>query len=173
MYRIYALIDVRDHSVRYVGMSKNEFSRLGQHLLDEGKPTPKGAWLAELRQLGLYPKLEVLETVRATENAYEVACEREHYWIQKFRGEGASLVNSDSFGRAILSRERLYQHRRDLGWSQNELARRARLNPNTVRKAENGEPISGQTATAIAEAFSEAFGKRILVRDIEGLNVTI
>jgi transcriptional regulator with XRE-family HTH domain len=63
--------------------------------------------------------------------------------------------------------------RRDLGWSQNELARRARLNANTVRKAENGEPVSGQTANAIAEAFSEAFGQRIFVRDIEGLNVAI
>jgi transcriptional regulator with XRE-family HTH domain len=44
--------------------------------------------------------------------------------------------------------------RRDLGWSQNELARRARLNASTVRKAENGEPVSGQTANAIADAFS-------------------
>lgn len=64
-------------------------------------------------------------------------------------------------------------YRRDLGWSQRELARRARLDPNTVRKAENGGLVSGQTANAIAEAFSEAFGKRILVRDIEGLNVSI
>ncbi|MBA2288560.1 MAG: helix-turn-helix transcriptional regulator [Ktedonobacteraceae bacterium] len=63
--------------------------------------------------------------------------------------------------------------RRDLGWSQNELARRSRLNANTVRKAENGEPISGQTANAIVEAFSEAFGKRMLVRDIDGLNVAV
>ncbi len=62
--------------------------------------------------------------------------------------------------------------RRDLGWTQLELARRARLNPNTVRKAESGEPVSGPTATAIAEAFSEAFGQQILVRDIQGLNVT-
>jgi len=67
-------------------MSKNEFSRLGQHLLDEGKPTPKGAWLAELKQLGLYPKLEVLETVRATENAYEVAREREPHSFQVRQG---------------------------------------------------------------------------------------
>lgn len=67
----------------------------------------------------------------------------------------------------------IVEYRRDLGWSQRELARRARLDPNTVRKAENGETVSGQTANAIAEAFSEAFGKRILVRDIDGLNVAI
>ena len=65
------------------------------------------------------------------------------------------------------------EFRRDLGWSQNELARRARINANTVRRAESGEPISSQTATAIAEAFSEAFGRRILVRDIDGLKVAL
>jgi len=63
--------------------------------------------------------------------------------------------------------------RRDLGWTQLELARQARLNPNTVRKAESGEPVSGPTAAAIAEAFSKAFGQQILVRDIEGLNVSL
>jgi transcriptional regulator with XRE-family HTH domain len=61
--------------------------------------------------------------------------------------------------------------RQGLGWSQSELARRARLSANTVRKAERGEEISGGTATAIAEALSEAYGRRILVKDIEGLNV--
>lgn len=61
--------------------------------------------------------------------------------------------------------------RRGLGWTQTELARQARLSANTVRKAENGEQISGGTAQAISEAFSEAYGRRILVRDIEGMNV--
>ncbi len=63
--------------------------------------------------------------------------------------------------------------RQGLGWSQSELARRARLSANTVRKAESGEPVSGGTATALAETFSEAYGRRILVRDIEGLNVVL
>ena len=63
--------------------------------------------------------------------------------------------------------------RRRLGWSQRELSRRAQLDPNTVRKAENGQAVSSQTALAIAEAFSEAFGRRILVEDIEGLNVAL
>ncbi len=60
--------------------------------------------------------------------------------------------------------------RRKLGWSQSELSR---LDPNTVRKAENGQAVSSQTALAIAEAFSEAFGRRILVEDIEGLSVVL
>ncbi len=67
----------------------------------------------------------------------------------------------------------IVEYRRELGWSQRELARQARLDPNTVRKAENGETVSSQTALAIAEAFSEALGRRVLVRDIDDLNVSI
>ena len=63
-------------------------------------------------------------------------------------------------------------YRRRLGWSQRELARRARLDYNTVRKAENGEPVAGRTAFSIAEAFAEALGERVLVENIEGLNVS-
>lgn len=64
-------------------------------------------------------------------------------------------------------------YRRRLGWSQRELARRTRLDYNTVRKAESGEPISGRTAVAIAEAFSEALRERVLVEDIENMNVAL
>ncbi len=63
---IYALIDVRDNSVRYVGVTKDAFARLGQHMQDADKNTPKGLWLAELRARGLYPRLEILETITGT-----------------------------------------------------------------------------------------------------------
>jgi transcriptional regulator with XRE-family HTH domain len=67
----------------------------------------------------------------------------------------------------------IMDYRRRLGWSQRELARRARLDYNTVRKAENGSPVSGRTAYSIAEAFSEALGERVLVEDISGLNAKL
>lgn len=67
----------------------------------------------------------------------------------------------------------ILDYRRELAWSQRELSRRARLDPNTVRKAENGEPVSSQSALAIAEALSEALGRQLQVRDIEGLNVVL
>ena len=65
------------------------------------------------------------------------------------------------------------EFRQRLGWSQTELARQARLSANTVRKAENGDPVSGQTALAIANSFARALGERVLVEDIEGLNVVL
>lgn len=67
----------------------------------------------------------------------------------------------------------LQDYRRRLAWSQTELARRARLNPTTVNKAERGEEISGNTAASIAQALSEALGERIFPGDIEGLNIKV
>ena len=67
----------------------------------------------------------------------------------------------------------IQDYRKDLGWSQAELARQAKLNPNTVRKAENGDEVSSQSALAIAEAFSRALEQRILVRDIDNLKVRV
>jgi len=63
------------------------------------------------------------------------------------------------------------EYRRRLGWSQTELARRARLTPNTVRKAERGEGISSATALVIAETLSQAFGQKILVENLDGVTV--
>ncbi len=65
------------------------------------------------------------------------------------------------------------EYRTELGWSQAELSRQAKLNPNTVRKAENGEEVSSQTALALTSAFSNALGRKILVRDIDGLIVKV
>jgi transcriptional regulator with XRE-family HTH domain len=65
----------------------------------------------------------------------------------------------------------ILDYRRMLGWSQRELARRTGLDYNTVRKAENGEPVATRTGLMIAEAFAEALGRRVLVSEIDGLNV--
>lgn len=66
----------------------------------------------------------------------------------------------------------IIEYRQGLGWSQIELARRSRLSANTVRKAESGGEVSGATATSIAEALTDGYGRKILVKDIEGLNVS-
>jgi DNA-binding MarR family transcriptional regulator len=103
MYTIYALIDVRDNSIRYVGVTKNTFNCLSQHLLDTGNNTPKGLWLVEMQQAGVAPKLEVLEVINSSEDAYQIARERERYWIQKLTSEGSSLINTNGIGRRTES----------------------------------------------------------------------
>ncbi len=67
----------------------------------------------------------------------------------------------------------LREYRESLGWSQAELARRAGLDVQSARRAEDGEPIQGRTANAIAQALSEALGRPVQIRDIDGLNVRV
>lgn len=61
---------------------------------------------------------------------------------------------------------------KESGLNQAELARRARLSQNTVRKAERGDEIASSSALAIAEVFSEVLGRTITVGSITGLNVS-
>ncbi len=67
----------------------------------------------------------------------------------------------------------LREFREILKWSIPELARRAGLDVQTARRAEDGEPIQGRTAQSIAEALSRGMGRDIQVKDIDGLNVRI
>lgn len=59
----------------------------------------------------------------------------------------------------------------DLGWTQKMLAKEAGIDPTIVSRAERGINISAPSAKRIADAFSKAYGKEILVGEIEDLNV--
>jgi len=66
---------------------------------------------------------------------------------------------------------KLKRLRIDLGWTQKMLAKEAGLDPTIVSRAERGVNISAPSAKKIADAFSRAYSKEILVGDIEDLNV--
>lgn len=65
----------------------------------------------------------------------------------------------------------LREYRAYLGWSAAELARRAGIDGQTVRRVERGEPTYLHTAGAIATALSKALGRTIRIEEIDGLNV--
>lgn len=67
----------------------------------------------------------------------------------------------------------LTEYREKLTWSIPELARKANIDDQTLRKAEQGGRISARVARQIAEALSEGHGQTITVQDIEGLNVRL
>jgi hypothetical protein len=97
---IYALIDPRDWTVRYVGMTGDPGVRLSQHLADKRAPLPKREWIAELKSVNLQPLMVVL--ARASEAAAP-DLEREH--IAHFSA-GGSLYNIGG-GRPSLGDEAL------------------------------------------------------------------
>ena len=58
-----------------------------------------------------------------------------------------------------------------LGWSQAELARKADIDINTLRRALSGQPIYKHTAGAIASALSQGLGFQITYKDLDGVKV--
>jgi predicted GIY-YIG superfamily endonuclease len=77
---IYGLIDPRDGTARYVGVTDSPHRRLSEHLRAKDKRQPKlTAWITELRTAKLAPIFIFLDSISA-ENALKAELE----WIQHF-----------------------------------------------------------------------------------------
>ncbi|MDE3230491.1 MAG: GIY-YIG nuclease family protein [Chloroflexota bacterium] len=63
---IYSLLDPRDGTARYIGRTCDPKRRLSQHCAPERlAQSAKADWVRELRDLGLRPRLRILETIAA------------------------------------------------------------------------------------------------------------
>lgn len=93
LYVIYALVDPRDESVRYIGITDNMPMRFKHHLREAGPITAKGMWLAELQRYGLRPTVRILEEIQIEKTQRSIVEERERYWIRAFEQSGVSLTN--------------------------------------------------------------------------------
>jgi hypothetical protein len=82
---IYALLDPRCGSVRYIGKANNSAERLQSHLRDaRRRKTPVYCWIGKLASLGVAPTIRVLRTVPRDEWP---AAEREEIAAAKHRGD--------------------------------------------------------------------------------------
>jgi len=63
------------------------------------------------------------------------------------------------------------EYRMTLAWPAAELARRAKIAPQTVARMESGEPVRAHIAAAVAKALSEALDRTITIRDLDGVNI--
>lgn len=198
IYVIYALIDPRDESVRYVGISDNMSTRFMQHLRESGSRTAKGTWLGELRRYGLQPTVKILEEMQLEKTQRYIAEERERHWIRVFEQSGAFLTNirdtlSDSrkssnrergkiYDRKILANSlrgldsskgvpTLEQLRIRAGLRVNELADLADVSESSLRKMIRGEGMSGVLVYKVLRVLSERLGRDITLNDIRGLTI--
>lgn len=64
----------------------------------------------------------------------------------------------------------LEEYRLACGWSLAEMARRANIDYNTLKRARDGESVSMRTAKALAQAISRELGQTVRIQDIENLN---
>ena len=65
----------------------------------------------------------------------------------------------------------LKEYRVELGWNHTRLGQEAGLSRQAIGNAESGQRITAATAKSLADALSRGFGRPIMVRDIEGLNI--
>jgi hypothetical protein len=87
---VYRLIDPRNQSTRYVGLTENLLTRFIQHLRCVDKNARKNDWIHELDRLGLVPIAEQLELI--TDRS--IAAKRERHWMQHYRYLGHDLFNA-------------------------------------------------------------------------------
>ncbi len=94
-YTIYKLIDPNTNQIRYIGLTFNDLNqRLKSHLSEPGK-SHKIYWINKLKKQGLKPIIESIEEEIST---YEIACEREIYYIDYFKSIGCELTNMATGG---------------------------------------------------------------------------
>lgn len=97
-YLIYGLLDPRDSTIRYVGMSSKGMARARAHLLPSSKRREcnykKRKWQQELDLLGLEPIPTEIEAA----DTYEGMCILERFWISSLRSCGAHVVNVQDGG---------------------------------------------------------------------------
>lgn len=91
MYTIYALIDPRDYSAHYVGVSRDVYRRFVEHISCKGENTAKDRWIQELQQLNLLVMMQPLGTAATREEALQI----EAQWIHDYQSAGIVLFNKD------------------------------------------------------------------------------
>ncbi|SRR6266496_5858610 len=194
-YTIYALIDPRDSSIRYIGITDNPDQRLKEHLRGRGGNPPKGNCVYELRQLGLVPIMHLLETGLSL----PAALERESFLIQHYLNSGNALVNlrvtpylcyttrkNIPPSKAVTSKsprrlESRIKRRKvtvklddlitEAGLRKSELAREASISLSTLRSICGGQPTTRATMSRVLKVIESRLERRIALDIIEGINI--
>lgn len=94
-YTIYKLIDPVSNEVRYIGLTFNDLKqRLKSHCSEKSK-SHKSNWLQNLKSQGLKP---IIESIESNISSYDEVCEKEIYYIEKYKSEGHPLTNMATGG---------------------------------------------------------------------------
>lgn len=89
-YYVYQLVDPRTGTPHYVGITDNLTRRRWEHInLVGASNQAREAWIRELREKRLVPRIEVIDTAEE----WEEVLEREKYWIQFYIQQGVPLLN--------------------------------------------------------------------------------
>ena len=147
---IYALRCPVDGEIHYVGRSKTPDTRVPLHFTDRRNPL-KGRWLSMLKDRGLKPTVEILNSVVVPDDP---SVPLELRWIERLRSEGEPLANNhDGSNRDKVDVDKLKELRRRRVLTIEALAAQAGVSKNTISKAERGGSIYPSSVHKIASAL--------------------
>lgn len=86
---VYELVDPRDDSIFYVGITIDLYQRFRQHMRCDGTNALKDRRISEILTSGHLPIMRTKESVSTSIEASE----REVYWIRSYLSQGIALVN--------------------------------------------------------------------------------
>ena len=95
MFVVYAVIDPRDTTCRYVGMTNDLTERFITHISNREVNHGKNSWILELRGSGLLPICRTLQVCDTEREAREA----ERDWIAGFLEIEHPLYNSERTGK--------------------------------------------------------------------------
>jgi len=88
-YSVYVLVDPRNGSVHYVGITKNVEQRYYYHCLGCDSTSKACAWIRKLKEQDIKPLLVIVEEVDGWDAAYR----RETYWMNLLLEAKTPLLN--------------------------------------------------------------------------------
>jgi hypothetical protein len=122
-WAVYALVDPRDQTMRYIGVTKHPERREVDHYQDEENNQRKIDWIAGLRAAGLRPIMRQLEVV----DGKQAAEAREAQWIAACLDAGMELLNISSRPRPVQPALTIPRPARQSGPSESQRAEIIRL----------------------------------------------
>ena len=106
---IYAICEDETQAIRYIGKTVGKpTQRFRSHLLNSKKSNqPSAKWIREQIAAGKVPVLVELERVSTGKDW----ADRECFWIEKYRNEGADLLNVTNGGEGLSGAKFTPEHR--------------------------------------------------------------
>jgi len=180
-YVVYALIDPRNNEIRYIGITANPDRRLEEHSSGRGGNIPKRTWITELYELGLTPRMQLLETGLSLSTALE----KENFLIQHYLNTGKDLVNlrltpflNHSTKQPVTRQDqqkkvkvRLDKLITDAGLRKSELARTTGIHEATIGRICRGQSVTRSTLQKIIDVIQIHLGRCIDIDMIEGITI--
>lgn len=86
---VYELVDTRDNTIFYVGITIDLYNRFRQHMRCDGTNVQKDRRVQDILSAGHLP---IMHTIEQTAS-FEEALKRELYWIHRYLRENIQLLN--------------------------------------------------------------------------------